>query len=1675
MARSFVTVPKKQLARGIDAYSALTNIPDGYSSELQNVDVNASGKIEKRRGYEGYYGRVPVRISNIEHDGTDIIFELDTGVDLSSAKPGPIVVAGKLSSSQSGDWTDSDNAEYYESFTINDRNLLTSPSGILSKPQSSHGVESSNLFIGLAESLNAANTDNASVIPDEIRIDDTSYDVDIDYAISSSTNGFFYFSDKQADPGNVYVKTGLAAVTSTTILVGEHNLNNFNIIVKAYDTSVNAGKSTEIIPSDITIDTSGNVTVEFDVAFTGKVILSAAPVSNVLTELASVGTNTITIPNSPAPFIFVGAYKFNSATSEFESVIVNSIEYDTATNSHTITYTVAALAENVDIYYEAASFVSNQLKVTDNGAISATYTDESPQLTLWGLNHSEIYQGSASRGGHVNHIDHYARVGENRLIAGLGGNLYAARTRSESGASFLIPFATIRMQIRTDGDRCLYPLFATTGDTTVRTRGLVTDASVSEHKARVTAATFVSSGVVDYTLSFTSKTGSVVLGTEVSTNDFLTVTNMPHSLLNGKFKISSIVSDSSTETVVRVANSSIINDTTDTSGTEGRAGVFSDLFVLESTSIFLTTDTLNLGSATPSVDSIDGINVYVDLSDVSGRMIAVPDGLLVKPTRTASVFPLAANNDNFVRGDIVSLESGVTDRSLRIVGSNPTADESVSISVSSGIATVTTAAANNYTVGDKFILLADSNFIGEHSVTSRTSSTSFTFTTSAADGGYTATLLGNTVEFDEEITIGSEIQCSVIGRWIPIEAPDNTGDLPETTYFTHFDTSNYTSQPILRSVMAGDNMYFTNQEDEVQKFDGENVYRASLPRWQPRLFGKINTAGSSILEGYTIAYTSSSGTGQSVNVASNPALSAGSRVFISGTGGGTFTVSEVRLVPGSPDTYDIVFTKDSGATGLSGAGNLTLVNEYKFYARLNMVDANNNIIGTAATGSQDMVLDQAESCTFHIRLGGFPVFDNYDYDRIEVELYRTRANEAGPFYRVARELMNFNSGDGYIDIVDGLEDDALLDLDPVHSTLEGQELGTAWQQMPRAKHITTASNRLLLANVKGYPELDLVARLKNGSTGSAVGDYAGVTFTFRRDNTESGSVTDMTNTAVYEMVNSGDEAVTLSSETTTSVTLTVGGGGAPAGLAVGDWVYLFHKASTGDKRLTYAGWWQLSGVSGNDITFNYPHTESFGATDINRVSFATDPTNIPVYIPGDDDNYEWREGNDTVNLEKLVTDRLALAINSTMRMVDSSVNSLFVPWLAANSGSDFQNGQMRIFLPNGASTTPEVVLAGIPATPTYDIFINDLQRANAEQISMITRVFPSRLLRSFPNFAEIFDNPLAISEVDSRSAIDIDSDDGQEITAIIPFFGASTFRSGQLNQAVVVFKSNSIHLVDVESGDVQKIDSRGLGCTIPRSVCSTRRGIMFANESGIYRLDTDMNISYIGKYLEDRWFNSVNRDKLEEITGHNDSIRRSYKLSYPAGSSSFNNNVFTYFHDLEQQGQEYGAWTNYTNHAATGWTTQEDDSFFSTTDGNVFRRRDANASHDYRDDASAVAEMVVKFRPDDFGLPFVRKYIRSFATQLELDTDVTNLTVQASMNLNNTFQEAGTFTVDKDAQDFTSITFSSTFAKQKGNYVQLRYSHSTKDEAVVITGLSYNVARLSTKGIDENADFGGTS
>jgi hypothetical protein len=432
-------------------------------------------------------------------------------------------------------------------------------------------------------------------------------------------------------------------------------------------------------------------------------------------------------------------------------------------------------------------------------------------------------------------------------------------------------------------------------------------------------------------------------------------------------------------------------------------------------------------------------------------------------------------------------------------------------------------------------------------------------------------------------------------------------------------------------------------------------------------------------------------------------------------------------------------------------------------------------------------------------------------------------------------------------------------------------------------------------------------------------------------------------------------------------------------------------------------------------------------------------------------------------LNTTIAKRLAEAINASMRQTDISIAGYesFVPWMYANAGALYAIGQCVIRFTNLA-TTPEIQL-GAAFSDYMRIFVNNIVRSNDEQVSASTKLFPSRLCRSYPNFPEIFDAPYIDDPRFSDSAVDVNPADGQELTAFRSLFGISAFAGSQAEGMIAAWKQDAVYLVNMTTKEYHRIVQPYGGCTISDSVKETADGIMFANDNGVFLLNRQLNVVPVGKNLG-RWWKSVDKDNAAIGVGHNDTANNLYKLSIPYGSSQNTNNyAVVYNPEVEKQGG-YGSWCIYDAHPASAWASMGQDTFFATYDGQVFKLRNLNEDSDYRDDDQPIT-MTIILPMEDFGLTGVTKAVSGilcefFNEGVAYEGITVSQAVEGSTTFNN-MDPANTIA----GQNITELWF--TPYSRKAGKTQIRVTCSTLDNPVVLAGVAHRVAVIDIHGRKE--------
>lgn len=1730
----FTSIIENNFSRGEAAHTSENLVPEGYVEKLVNGDV-LERRLRKRAGYQGYSGSLPFRVEQVRYVTDDsLTYVLNASINVLSQPSSPLVVYGR--GSVTG--TETDEGHYYTGYSAEIRKTLAEGTFTLDLPASDHGFTGTNqLLIGLAQSTSPTVLDYTRIYADTTEIEKSTADVEISYTNNTQDpiSTILFYADAQPVAGQVYSQTGsTTAGTPTTVTVpaATHGLPSSNMLVRVYEDTGTHYR--EIRLDQVTID-AGEVELTFtpEVDLDYLIVLAATPALNVAEgTIGSGDTGSYTILGSSTPFQFIECYLEDPITEIRQRIEPDQITYDSATNQINIRFTNRSPdGLNYVICWTPGRVVANTITVERTHGVTPGTVDSAPQLTIWGFYHSEIYSTTAgSRAGWVNHIDSYRREADQRLVAGLGGNLYASRLASEISPDYQLGSLATRLRGRMSTTAVIGPAIYATNTAAGRSRGYLTIDGGAYHRTEVIGAEYVPLSIseVVYTLTMPSlqiRNSGNIPQTLTTANlaqviqagtDLLTISGMTYSRLNGEFEILGVnyagPSSSGELVEIRVRNPNIDSADWDDPAprASGLGGIYTDVLTLTATSPFLPGDTVESSSFPADIYSLQCVSSEgntVTVRNVLDRFVA-SSGLRVTGRRSSPVVPLwdaAANSGSttgIVRGDSLRY-SADPGRLLQVRHVNAEPDRAVTSVIGDGyVGRVTLASpATNLAVGQSVILRGAGPFTGIIVISDIPSQTEFEFVSRTLATHGAATLVGYTVEVDEVLSWSDSYIApnllTVESRWIPVEAPESAGDIIPTTRTYHFDYSSYDEQPHLRSVLSSGNMYLTNGVDSVHTFDGSNLRQSGLPNWQAPIFAQLDTATpvipiSNLISTTTYKIKAGDNEAYRIEIPAAEALKykVGDRIqIVNGTNVYRGVITNITTAGSTSENwiyYSLDNTNpappplDAGATPLTVS---TLVT-YRYFAQLQAFDANGNRTVSAALGSANLTMEMSVAAGVELTFVVPPNLNNYDYSTWELRIFRTLANQVAPYYQVTTLPLRdyYQPGSPYITFRDSFSDDALGNIYEL-STLTGIELPTQLRQAPLARYTTSLNNSLILANTTDQPLLNIRWETVEIGTDIANSDLAGTLVKFRRDDTLTGAInaeSTLTNTAVYELV-SAISATTLAYVSHTDETLTLSYTGLPLpALSTGNWIYLTSTVS-GNNTSPIRGWWQVLDVpAAGQIVINYSGGNP-GTLPTHMVVSPTNRNRVPVYLGTDDYNSDTLNWNSTISTRVRLTWRLASAINASMR-----VGAASDPWLVANAGGEYALGQILVRHLQTDLDTPEVEIS-CPAGrlgSIYNIFINNIDARDGSTDSTLTFSAArdpggSRLYVSYPNFPEVFS---------SNNYIDVNAADGQDITGVIPFFGDSISSGSQREGFLLVFKSNSVYAVTISfvpdsqvglvlTYTVTKLETNGLGCTAPYSIAVTKDGIMFANEAGIYRITRNQTMEYIGYFEERNWLQTVNRGRLDLAQGHHYAVGQRYKLSVPASGESSNSLVFTYSHTQESSDQ-VGAWSRYDNHPATGWANLGADAYFGSTLGRVFVVRRAGDRTDFRDDASPIQFEAI-LRATDFGDSGIRKVIGGITTHFRMPVDRTQPMDGTVLSTAADFLDQYIQTTplelprditptELDDQARQRLVFvQSSIKYRRITYIQVSYTNSSYDEDVEIAGITYRVSALSGRGILE--------
>jgi hypothetical protein len=447
--------------------------------------------------------------------------------------------------------------------------------------------------------------------------------------------------------------------------------------------------------------------------------------------------------------------------------------------------------------------------------------------------------------------------------------------------------------------------------------------------------------------------------------------------------------------------------------------------------------------------------------------------------------------------------------------------------------------------------------------------------------------------------------------------------------------------------------------------------------------------------------------------------------------------------------------------------------------------------------------------------------------------------------------------------------------------------------------------------------------------------------------------------------------------------------------------------------------------------------------------------------------------------------------------------------IVAKAGNDYTPGQITlksldgspisVVIPPIETLGGDVAKAGARANVRVMWYVDGKKASKdgvVNSVSSSSKRWLNRVAISIKEYPEIFDRPYEENEVDSTGFVDVSSDDGSTITGILPFFGKSSFTAAQQEPALIVFKSNSIYLIDVNertkklasataerNGFLNKLQSNGVGCSYPNAFTEVSDGVVFIHTSGVYKLTRDFRVVWIGEKLDGLYKSAINDHsvvscvtwpyKQKAIIGYNEG---SPTVSYKATSQV----VYDYSRERTLQSATSsqdvrsitetadGSWTTYSGIPMVGAAPYKDSIMSIGWDGQLYEILPGKSGVEYRDNGAPIS-FSWTYKACDFGDSGRRKVAAAVVTSLKSLTNATNIQVEQAVDMSRTFSVLAD-RINIDMTDYKVISVRSSLKDRKFNHLQLRYTGSSLANPIEFTGLDFSISGLTFHGVRSAAD-----
>lgn len=1584
-------IAHENLGKGIDQFHPENRIPDGYWEDLLNCDPLPDGSISKRRGYQRYAGYVPIRVISVQHSGTNIDFTVDSSLDLTSLRSTPIVVYGRLSSSQSGDFSTTDVAKYYSSFTISSGKIRVTDAGAVSATYTDTAPQLTVWGIDWSADILA---DDAAARAAWVNHLDT-YVSTLESRPVCGLGGNLFAARTQAEVGTSHklgkiypllrgTRTGSNVTIGPALWASAESPTRTRGYIKA--STVTGGYA--VCPA--AAYNAGTGYVDFTLTMTG---ISA---SGTLADIITAGKDRLTVRALQSELN--GTWVIRGVTQGADTLTV-SCDVAGATEK----WDVSGHAGQAGIFTDLIPLTSSS-KFDDGDLLTSATISSDDDITAWGSSGSDILAAGVTE----------------QMTLPLSEVIYGTRTSAVLVGRASGGTASISDLVRGD----VLTVVGYTRRVRVVNVNPSSDRTVSVTGDGATATATITAG---------DSTANLAVGDRLR--------------LRG-------AGDYSGDIEVTAINSTTEFEFASTS-TESVTGA---------TVVGLTA---GLDEAIELADSSAG-TTYVE---VHARWIPIEWSSSLSSTSKTKVrhFDLEdADTQELVRscmaGDSMYFTDGVHDvmkfdgTSLTRAGLfrwQPTLFAAIR-PISTGIAHP--RAPLQYTSLEGNTAVVDSGDEKSFSPGERVSVVPGT--------------LGETVEtsvldtsIDTKIKMAGSLDA-------PVGAPASGGG--GTSYIHRSVTLKYYAR--LNAIDANGRIIASaacQSNDLTVRFGPRSQVELTLQR--PPLLGLMDitrievqlyrTGGYEGTPPFFLIYT---GSLSYANYAAEIRLIDNTPPELlmdeSGASIGELDPAHSVLVG---DELGTAWTCPPRAKYIAGAAGRLVLANLRSYPQIDLVMRRpadtSSVTGNRLVGQKVLLRRSSNSET---------VTDNDDVFVFEYvgDSRQTEIGPAAPFQRMECGT----DGESFTIEISSASG----------ASLSGIAAGD-WIYLTAVTGRTFVNS--LVSGYGGWWQIRSVA--SNRLTIKKAGEYT------RRTISGINTTTEIVTTSTAHGLRTGDPVFISGAS----------GATLPTGPSTGQTYYAEVVSST-ELKFHYTYEDAVTGSTDLDFTAAGSGTLYLNKGDIGafpRYLFtATDFSDVPVLIEDNfdypffyDHNYDVLGGHAVDHqkdpCELVAARRLADAINSTQVKVDPGLYASFTPFAVANAGNDFGPAQVVIESPFASAEVPTLQ----HTITALSVYANGSSLAAGTEVTAEVRRFPSRLVRSYKNFPEIFDAPYAQIDNESDSAIDVAPDDGQEITGIIPFYGESNFAQSAKEAIVLVAKTSSFYVVNVDTKQVQFIETAEQGCEYPRSLAPTKYGIMFANRSGMWKINRSMEVVYLGKFVKRLWDEYLDGAAEYElpVAAHHARDHR-YALSLPSvdGDGVSNDAALTYDHTQETNPSGVdpdgglGAWNRYEYaHKPLSWTTRGEEVMFGTTLGTVHALRRAGDNSDFRDDDQPITARAT-YGARSFGTAAARKVLEGVVVSYRVASDVVGMVVRAATGLVASWRDLDNWepldeveleASDEDEGDGDALgdverprvrSVMYTVQDRRAVYHQVQIENAELDEPLVVTQLDFLVSPLpSGRGLEK--------